>query len=88
MLIEVDDLLTRNRIFVDRMKDIGKISAEDAISYGITGPFLRSTGWLMMCEGQPYLIYDRLDFEVPVGSKGDNLDRYFVRMAEMEQSFG
>jgi NADH-quinone oxidoreductase subunit D len=87
VLIEADELLTRNRIFFDRMKDIGKISAEDAISYGITGPFLRSTGVAYdVRKANPYLIYDRLDFEVPVGSKGDNLDRYFVRMAEMEQS--
>jgi NADH-quinone oxidoreductase subunit D len=87
VLIETDELLTRNRIFFDRMKDTGKISAQDAIAYGITGPFLRSTGVSYdVRRAQPYLIYDRLDFEVPVGSKGDNLDRYFVRMAEMEQS--
>jgi NADH-quinone oxidoreductase subunit D len=87
VLIEIDGLLTRNRIFFDRMKDIGIISAQDAIAYGITGPFLRSTGVAYdVRKAQPYLIYDRLDFEVPVGSQGDNLDRYFVRMAEMEQS--
>lgn len=87
VLKEVDKLLTRNRIFVDRMKGTGKISAEDAISYGITGPFLRSTGVnydvRKVC---PYAVYDRLDFEVPLGATGDNLDRYFVRMEEMEQS--
>ncbi|MBI3314631.1 MAG: NADH-quinone oxidoreductase subunit D [Candidatus Omnitrophica bacterium] len=87
VLIEVDELLTRNRIFFDRMKGIGKISAEDAIAYGITGPFLRSTGVAYdVRKASPYLIYDRLDFEVPTGTTGDNLDRYFVRMAEMEQS--
>ena len=87
VLIEADELLTRNRIFFDRMKGIGKISAQDAISHGITGPFLRSTGVAYdVRKASPYLIYDRLDFEVPVGSEGDNLDRYFVRMAEMEQS--
>jgi NADH-quinone oxidoreductase subunit D len=87
VLIEADELLTRNRIFFDRLKNIGKISAEDAISYGITGPFLRSTGVAYdVRKASPYLIYDRLDFEVPVGTQGDNLDRYFVRMAEMEQS--
>jgi len=69
------------------MKDIGKISKEEAISYGITGPFLRSTGVAYdVRKASPYLVYDKLDFEVPVGEKGDNLDRYFVRMAEMEQS--
>ena len=87
VLIEADELLTRNRIFFDRMKNIGKISAQDAISYGITGPFLRSTGVSYdVRKASPYLIYDKLDFEVPVGTTGDNLDRYFVRMAEMEQS--
>ncbi len=87
VLIEADNLLTRNRIFFDRMKDIGTISKDDAISYGITGPFLRSTGVAYdVRKANPYLIYDRLDFEVPTGTKGDNLDRYFVRMAEMEQS--
>lgn len=87
ILIEADELLTRNRIFFDRMKNTGKISAEDAIAHGITGPFLRSTGVAYdVRKASPYLIYDRLDFEVPVGTKGDNLDHYFVRMAEMEQS--
>lgn len=87
VLIEVDELLTRNRIFFDRMKGIGTICAEDAIAYGITGPFLRSTGVAYdVRKANPYLIYDRLDFEVPTGTTGDNLDRYFVRMAEMEQS--
>jgi len=87
VLIEADELLSRNRIFVDRMKNIGKISAQDAIAYGVTGPFLRSAGVAYdVRKASPYLIYDKLDFEVPVGSTGDNLDRYFVRMAEMEQS--
>ncbi len=87
VLIESDELLTRSRIFVDRMKNTGRISAEDAIAYGITGPFLRSTGVAYdVRKASPYLIYDKLDFEVPVGATGDNLDRYFVRMAEMEQS--
>ena len=87
VLIEADELLTRNRIFFDRMKGIGKISAEDAIAYGVTGPFLRATGVAYdVRKASPYLIYDKLDFEVPVGTTGDNLDRYFVRMAEMEQS--
>ncbi len=87
VLIEADELLTRNRIFFDRMKDIGNISAQDAIAYGITGPFLRATGVAYdVRKSSPYLIYDKLDFEVPVGTNGDNLDRYFVRMEEMEQS--
>jgi NADH-quinone oxidoreductase subunit D len=87
VLKEVDKLLTRNRIFVDRMKGIGVISKEDALGYGITGPFLRSTGVNYdVRKAQPYLVYDRMNFEVPLGSEGDNLDRYYVRMEEMEQS--
>jgi NADH-quinone oxidoreductase subunit D len=87
VLAESDGLLTRNRIFVDRMSGTGVISAEDAISYGITGPFLRSTGVdYDVRKDCPYAIYDRLDFEVPVGTRGDNMDRYLCRMEEMEQS--
>jgi NADH-quinone oxidoreductase subunit D len=87
VLKESDELLTRNRIFVDRMSGTGKISAEDAISYGITGPFLRACGPdYDVRKDCPYSVYDRLDFDVPVGTKGDNLDRYLVRMEEMRQS--
>ncbi len=87
VLKEVDKLLSRNRIFVDRAKNTGKISAQDAIAYGITGPFLRSTGVAYdVRKAQPYLVYGKMQFEVPVGSTGDNLDRYYVRMDEMEQS--
>ena len=87
VLKESDVLLTRNRIFVDRMSGTGKISAEDAISYGITGPFLRGCGVdYDVRKDCPYSVYDRLDFDVPVGTRGDNLDRYLVRMEEMEQS--
>jgi NADH-quinone oxidoreductase subunit D len=87
VLIEVDELLTRNRIFFDRMKGTGRISAEDAVAYAITGPFLRSTGVAYdVRKVHPYLVYNRLNFEVPTGTTGDNLDRYFVRMEEMEQS--
>ncbi len=87
VLAEADALLTRNRIFTDRMAGTGVISAEDAISYGITGPFLRSTGAdYDVRKDCPYSVYDRLPFDVPVGSTGDNMDRYLVRMEEMEQS--
>ncbi len=85
---EVDQLLTKNRIFYDRMKDTGTISKEDALAYSVTGPFLRSTGVdFDVRRATPYLVYDRLDFEIPVGENGDNLDRYLCRMEEMEQSF-
>jgi NADH-quinone oxidoreductase subunit D len=87
VLAESDALLTRNRIFVDRMSGTGKISPEDAISYGITGPFLRATGVdYDVRKDCPYAVYDRLQFDVPVGTRGDNFDRYLVRMEEMEQS--
>jgi NADH-quinone oxidoreductase subunit D len=87
VLAEVDTLLTRNRIFVDRMKGIGVISQDDAIAYGFTGPVLRSTGVNYdVRKHQPYFTYDQVAFEVPLGSTGDNLDRYYVRMQEMEQS--
>jgi NADH-quinone oxidoreductase subunit D len=87
VLKESDILLTRNRIFVDRMSGTGVISAADAISYGITGPFLRGSGTAYdVRKDCPYAVYDRLDFDVPVGSRGDNLDRYLVRMEEMQQS--
>src|SRR2546422_2841819 len=87
VLAEADGLLTRNRIFVDRMSGTGLITAEDAIAYGITGPFLRATGAdYDVRKDCPYAVYDRLPFDVPVGTRGDNMDRYLVRMEEMEQS--
>ena len=73
VLVEVDKLLSRNRIFVDRMKGTGKISQADAISYGITGPFLRATGVNFdVRKATPYSVYDRLQFEVTLGSHGDD----------------
>jgi NADH-quinone oxidoreductase subunit D len=87
VLAESDALLTRNRIFVDRMSGTGKISAEDAVSYGITGPFLRASGLdYDVRKDCPYAVYDRLEFDIPVGTRGDNYDRYLVRMEEMQQS--
>jgi NADH-quinone oxidoreductase subunit D len=87
VLAESHGLLTRNRIFVDRMSGTGTISAEESISYGITGPFLRATGVdYDVRKDCPYAVYDRLQFDVPVGTRGDNYDRFLVRMEEMEQS--
>lgn len=84
---EVDGLLTRNRIFVDRTKDVGVISKEDAISYGITGPNLRGSGVpLDLRQDAPYSGYEQYDFDIPVGTVGDAYDRYLVRMEEMRQS--
>ena len=87
VLKECDQLLTRNRIFVDRLEGVGMISKEDALAYGITGPFLRSTGVdYDVRKAQPYHVYEKIDFDIPVGDNGDNYDRYLVRMEEMRQS--
>ena len=87
VLKDVSGLLDRNSIFLGRTRGVGAISQEDALSYGWTGPCLRSTGVAYdVRKAHPYLIYDRLEFEVPVGESGDNYDRYSVRMREMEQS--
>jgi NADH-quinone oxidoreductase subunit D len=83
----VHGLVDRNRIFIDRMRNVGVINTADAISYGLTGPMLRSTGAPRdLRKDTPYLAYAELDFEVPVGINGDNYDRYFVRMREMDES--
>ncbi len=87
MMSDVVKLLNGNRIFQDRMVGVGAISAADAISYGITGPFLRSTGVSYdVRKAAPYCGYEQYEFEVPVGSNGDNWDRYLVRMEEMRQA--
>ncbi|HXR04633.1 MAG TPA: NADH dehydrogenase (quinone) subunit D [Verrucomicrobiae bacterium] len=84
---EVETLLTRNRIWVDRLRDLAVISKSDAIDYGLSGPNLRGSGmdWDLR-KNQPYLCYRDLEFDVPVGSVGDCYDRYLVRMEEMRQS--
>lgn len=80
-------LVDRNRIFIDRMRNIGVISTADALSHGCTGVILRSTGVPRdLRKDTPYLAYAELDFQVPVGIKGDNYDRYYVRMCEMDES--
>jgi NADH-quinone oxidoreductase subunit D len=87
VLAESHQLLTGNRIFVDRMKGLGVLSRDEAIAYAITGPVLRASGVPFdVRRATPYWVYDRLDFEIPVGEAGDNYDRYLVRMEEMEQS--
>jgi NADH-quinone oxidoreductase subunit D len=83
----IHGLLDRNRIFIDRMRDVGVLSSAEAINYGFTGPMLRSTGAALdLRKDTPYLAYGELDFQVPVGIKGDNYDRYYVRMREMDES--
>lgn len=87
VLKDVHGLLDKNKIFLDRTRDIAVVSKEKAVSYGWTGPCLRSTGvYYDVRKAFPYSLYDRMDFEVPLGEKGDNYDRYMVRMKEMEQS--
>ncbi|VAX23382.1 NADH-ubiquinone oxidoreductase chain D [hydrothermal vent metagenome] len=84
---DYNKLLTKNRIFLDRMRDVGGLSQEDAISWGFTGPCLRACGVPYdVRKAEPYLVYDQLDFDIPVGSTGDNFDRYLVRMEEVQQS--
>jgi NADH-quinone oxidoreductase subunit C/D len=84
---ELDRLLTGNKIWIQRTQGVGKISAEDAIAWGYTGPCLRAAGVsLDLRKATPYYGYDQLDFDVPIGSSGDVFDRYLVRVAEMRQS--
>ena len=84
---ETDQLLTRNPIFLERTQGVGVISQEDAIDYGLSGPNLRGSGVEHdLRKSNPYMIYDRFDFEIPIGSKGDAYDRYVVRILEMRES--
>jgi len=84
---ELDRLLTGNKIWIQRTQGVGAISAEDAISWGYTGPCLRAAGVsLDLRKASPYYFYDQLDFDVPIGSTGDVYDRYLVRVAEMRES--
>ncbi|MCG9874503.1 MAG: NADH-quinone oxidoreductase subunit D [Leptospiraceae bacterium] len=86
-LEEFNNLLIRNRIFQDRTAGIGGLSQEDAIAYGYSGPNLRATGvdWDIR-KDQPYMLYDKVDFDIPVGEDGSVLHRTLVRMEEMRQS--
>jgi len=86
-LDDTETLLTDNRIFKQRSVDIGVVSAEDAMAWGFTGPMLRGSGvpWDLR-KSQPYDVYDRMDFDVPIGKNGDCYDRYLVRMEEFRQS--
>lgn len=91
-IVELNDLLTYNKIFIERTANIGVLPADVAINYGITGPILRASGvkWDLR-KNDPYSIYDRFDFDIPVGqglagTVGDSWDRYYVRILELEQS--
>ncbi len=84
---DVDDLLTGNRIFKQRMVDIGVVTRQQALDWGFSGPMLRGSGvaWDLR-KSQPYEIYDQLEFDIPIGKNGDCYDRYLLRMEEMRQS--
>ncbi|MEE2946879.1 MAG: NADH dehydrogenase (quinone) subunit D [Verrucomicrobiota bacterium] len=86
-IAEAEKLLTRNKIFIDRTKDVGVITREEAIDFGLTGPNLRGSNVEYdLRKAHPYLVYDQLDFDVPYGEVGDCYDRYLIRMEEMRQS--
>lgn len=86
-ILEVNKLLERNRIFMDRTQGVGVISKDDAIAWGFTGPCLRATGVPHdLRKAEPYYHYDEFDFEIPVGTAGDCYDRLMVRVEEMRQS--
>src|SRR5512144_1055017 len=84
---EYEKLLSTNRIWMERTKNVGFISGKDAIALGVTGPVLRASGvrWDLR-KAQPYSAYDKFDFEIPIGVNGDTYDRYIVRIQEMRQS--
>jgi len=86
-LDELESLITGNEIVLTRTREVGTISAEDAINASITGPILRAAGvqWDVR-KSHPYEIYDRLDFDIPIGAIGDTFDRYMVRVQEMRES--
>ena len=84
---ELEELLTGNRIWKQRLVNIGIVSATDALAWGFSGPMLRASGiaWDLR-KTQPYDVYDKLDFDIPVGTQGDCYDRYLIRVEEMRQS--
>src|SRR5207245_8319861 len=83
---EYETLLTENRIWIDRTRGVGVISAKDAIDMGLTGPSLRGSGveWDLR-KAKPYAVYPEFQFDIPVGQHGDTYDRYMVRLEEMRQ---
>ena len=86
-LIEIEDMLTENRIWKQRLVDIGVVSAKDAYDWGFSGVMLRGSGinWDLR-KSQPYEVYNEVDFEIPVGFNGDCYDRYLIRVFEMRES--
>jgi NADH-quinone oxidoreductase subunit D len=87
LLVDFDKMITANRIFVDRFRKTGMISKERLIEYAVTGPVLRAAGVpLDLRKAEPYLAYDEIDFDIPVGSIGDNFDRFLVVQQEVVES--
>jgi len=87
LLGDMERLLTDNPIFRARMEGVGLLPPEELIAFGVCGPLLRAAGVdLDLRRAQPYLVYDQLDFDVPLGAQGDNMDRYLVRVEELRQS--
>lgn len=87
LLGDMERLLTDNPIFRARMEGVGILPPEELIAFGVCGPLLRAAGVdLDLRRAQPYLVYDQLDFDVPLGAQGDNMDRYLVRVEELRQS--
>lgn len=86
-LDEIEELLTNNRIWKQRLVDIGKVSALDALAWNFTGPMLRGSGvcWDLRVD-QPYEVYEQLHFSIPIGKNGDCYDRYLIRIEEMRES--
>ena len=86
-IADMEAVLTENRIFKQRLVDIGVVSKEDAIRWGFTGPMLRASGvaWDLR-KAEPYDVYEKMNFQIPVGKNGDCYDRYLVRMLEMYES--
>jgi len=84
---DMESLLTNNRIFKQRLVDIGIVSKEQALDWGFSGPMIRGSGisWDLR-KNQPYEIYSEIDFDVPIGKNGDSYDRYLIRVEEMRQS--
>jgi len=84
---DVESLLTENRIFKQRMVEVGIVSKQQALDWGFSGPMIRGSGiaWDLR-KSQPYEIYGELDFDVPIGKHGDSYDRYLIRVEEMRQS--
>ncbi|OMJ15049.1 NADH-ubiquinone oxidoreductase 49 kDa subunit [Smittium culicis] len=86
-LNEVEEMVTANRIWMNRTIGVGKLTIQQALDWGFSGPIIRGSGlkWDIR-KSQPYEVYDRLDFDIPVGTRGDCYDRYLVRFEEMRQS--